>query len=325
MSNNGNEGTHLKRRNFLIKTSLAAASVGAGAFASATPNLQEQNSNGSNAKKYQNKTVFITGGARGIGFATAKIFAEYGANVVIYDIASTKIRGVGYDVANDDDLKNATTEIQKYVSNCLAIKGDVRNKKALVEAMNKAVKSFGSIDFLIANAGVTQIGDIAEFNEEEVAAIIDINVSGVIKTVQAAVPIMRKQKFGKIVFISSGLGRRGHRDYSVYCASKWAVIGFAKSAAHALGKDNITCNTICPGLVDTKLANNKYLIERWLPNSPKWSSIEAIIKENNTLPIGPYKPADIAKFVELFCDPSMSSITGEVFDVSQGAAAEGLG
>lgn len=279
-----------------------------------------QESGEATAKKYAGKTAFITGGARGIGLATGKLLAEHGANVVLYDVATPNLRGVDYPMASEDDLRKAEAEIKALGAQCLAIKGDVRSKAALQQAMNQTVSSFGTLDFLVVNAGVTQIGDIAEFNEDQVDNLIDINVSGVVKTTQAAVPIMRKQKSGRMIFISSGLGRRGHELFPVYSATRWAVIGLAKSTGHALAKDGIMCNTVCPGLVNTPLANNSHVLNKWLPHDPTWEAVDKIIRENSVIPMGAYEPEDIAKAVELFCDPITAQVTGEVFDIGQGAA-----
>mgnify|MGYP006171676861 FL=1 len=272
--------------------------------------------------EYKGKTAFITGGARGIGLATAEMFASEGANVVLFDIANDKIEGIGYSVSSKQDLENAKAKIEALGVKCLAIRGDVRDKKSLDDAVEQAISKFQSIDFAIVNAGVTQIGNLTEFNEQEIAAILDINVAGVIKTTQAVIPQMRKQKSGRIVFISSILGRKGNKDWPVYTASKWAVIGFAKSAAHLLGKDNITCNIICPGLVNTKLVNNSFILERWLPQSPKWESVNEWVKSNSPIPMGAYEPSAIAEIVKMFCSQRMFNITGEVFDINQGESAE---
>ena len=281
-----------------------------------------ENENAINVTEYKGKTAFITGGARGIGLATAEMFASSGANVVIYDIANEKIEGIGYSVASKADLENAKAKIEAYGVKCLAFQGDVRDKKSLDKAVEQTITKFQSIDFVIVNAGVTQIGNLTEFNDLEIAAVLDINVAGVIKTTQAVIPQMRSQKSGRIVFISSILGRKGNKNWPVYAASKWAVIGFAKSTAHLLGKDNITCNTICPGLVNTKLVNNSFILEKWVPHSPKWETVDEWVKANNAIPMGAYEPSAIAGVVKMFCSPSMSTVTGEVFDINQGESAE---
>ncbi len=310
------------RRDFFTKSTLAAAALATAATSSVigARNALAQDGGEVSVKKYRNKTVFITGGARGIGLAIGKLMAEHGANVVLYDVATPNLRGVDYPVSSEDDLQKAEAEIKALGTNCLAIKGDVRSKTALMKAMNLTVSTYGTLDFLVINAGVTQIGDIAEFSEDQIDSLIGINVSGVVKTTQVAVPIMRRQKSGRMIFISSGLGRRGHELFPVYSATRWAVIGLAKSVGHALAKDGIMCNTVCPGLVNTPLANNSHVLNKWLPNSPTWEAVDKLIRENSVIPMGAYRPEDIAKAVEIFCDPATAQVTGAVFDISQGAA-----
>jgi NAD(P)-dependent dehydrogenase (short-subunit alcohol dehydrogenase family) len=315
-----NHRNNFSRRDALNKGAITLAGV------STLPLMgfaqSSENENGINATEYKGKTAFITGGARGIGLATAEMFASCGANVVIYDIAIDKIEGIGHSVASKTDLENAKIKIEAYGVKCLALQGDVRDKKSLDKGVEQTIAKFKSIDFVIVNAGVTQIGNLTDFNDQEIAAVLDINVAGVIKTTQAVIPQMRSQKSGRIVFISSILGRKGNKDWPIYAASKWAVIGFAKSTAHLLGKDNITCNTICPGLVNTKLVNNSFVLERWLPHSPKWETVDEWVKANSAIPMGAYEPSAIAGVVKIFCSPSMSTVTGEVFDINQGESAE---
>ena len=320
-SSNSNDSEQNSRRQFLTKTTLAAAAMAATAVSSdALATTTETGDDAASNKKYAGKTAFITGGARGIGLATGKVLAEQGANIVLYDVATPNLKGVDYPLASESELQNAASKIKKMGVRCLAIKGDVRNKTELEQAIKRTVNTFGSLDFLVVNAGVTQIGDIAEFNEHQVDNLIDINVSGAVKTTQAAVPVMRKQQSGRIIFVSSGLGRRGHSLFPVYSATKWAIIGLAKSTAHALAKDGIMCNTVALGLVDTPLANNSHVLKKWLPDNPTWEAVDNIIKANSVIPMGAYQPEDIAKAIEIFCDPATAQVTGEVFDIGQGAA-----
>lgn len=308
-------------RRTLIKGALAmgAASLAGGA-ALATGTL------GSSEKKpgdpaFAGKTAFITGGARGIGYATAEAFAQSGTNVVIFDICEN-IQGIGYPLATQKDLETAKRNIEKLGVTCLAIKGDVRDKQALQAAMAQTVEQLGTLDFLVVNAGVTQLGQIDELPDDESRAVLDINIAGALKTTQAAVPILRRQQSGRIVYLSSVLGRRGNKDWPVYCASKWAVIGLAKSTAHLMAQHNVMCNVVCPTLVHTKLIDNDYILGKWLPESPTYPALDAVLKNINPIPIGSYQPRDIAAIIKMFCGPETAQITGEVFDIGAGMNAE---
>ena len=264
------------------------------------------------------KTAFITGGARGIGLAAAEELAQSGANIVIFDIAKN-LPNVSYELSNGTDLANAKSLIESYGVNCLTIQGDVRNRTALHEAVDKTISQFGSIDHVLANAGITQVGSIETLEDEAVQAVVDINIVGVVRTIQAVVPAMREQKSGSIVAISSILGRRPNEWYSVYGASKWAVIGLAKSTALALAPHGVTCNVICPTLVDTPLARS--LIPAFSPQDPTWEAVEKFMKGINPLPIATFKPEDVARLVKFFASDSAKHVTGEVFNLDAGALA----
>jgi NAD(P)-dependent dehydrogenase (short-subunit alcohol dehydrogenase family) len=289
-----------------------------------TPNKKEDNAK-KGPKEMAGKTAFITGGARGIGLAVAIEMAAAGANIVIFDIATETVANVGYKLSTEKDLTQAKSTILALGAKCIAIKGDVRNLSSLESAMAQVVANFGSLDFVIANAGITQAGLIEEFSDEDIKVVFEINVGGVIKTTQAAAPIMRKQKAGRIIYISSGLGRVGNELFPVYTSSKWAVIGFAKSAALSYAKDNITCNVVCPALVNTKLANNPYVLGKMAPNNPTMETVWNMLKQGNPIAKGYYEPEDIAKAVMIFSGEATAFVTGEVFDISLGMSARNIG
>jgi NAD(P)-dependent dehydrogenase (short-subunit alcohol dehydrogenase family) len=276
--------------------------------------------------QFAGKTAFITGGARGIGLAIAEEMAKEGANIAIFDIASGTISDVGYPVSTAADLQTAKSKIDALGVKCLEIKGDVRNLAALKKAMQQTVTELGSLDIVVANAGISQAGTIEQFSDPEISMVLDINVAGVIKTTQAAAPIMKKQNSGRILYISSALGRMGNELFPIYTASKWAVIGFAKSAALTYGKHNILCNVICPGLVRTKLADNDYVLKALMPNDPN-PTFDRFSKANTAgspIGIGHLEPIDVARAVVFFAGDATAKVTGEVFDVSYGALARSI-
>lgn len=175
---------------------------------------------------------------------------------------------------------------------------------------------------MVVNAGVTQIGMIEYFSDEEVQTVIDINLTGAVRTVQAAVPVLRKQQSGGITIIASLLGRQGDEWFSIYSATKWAVIGLAKSTALMMGQHNVTCNAICPTVVKTDLMNNDYVLGAMSPQDPTWEGLEELMKHwRNPLPIGAYQPNDIGEVVRYFASDEARKITGEVFGVTAGLFA----
>ena len=185
--------------------------------------------------RFQNKVVFITGAARGIGKSCAEAFAKEGAKVVIADI----------------NIEGATTTAQEIGSNALAVKMDVTKQDSIDQAVNTAVDQLGGIDILINNAAIFTAAPITEIQREDYQQVFDINVSGTLFTLQAvAKKMIERGKGGKIINMASQAGRRGESLVAVYCATKAAVISLTQSAGLNLIKHKITVNAISPGVVD---------------------------------------------------------------------------
>ena len=185
--------------------------------------------------RFQNKVVFITGAARGIGKSFAEAFAKEGAKVVIADI----------------NIEGATTTAQEIGSNALAVKMDVTKQDSIDQAVNTAVDQLGGIDILINNAAIFTAAPITEIQREDYQQVFDINVSGTLFTLQAvAKKMIERGKGGKIINMASQAGRRGESLVAVYCATKAAVISLTQSAGLNLIKHKINVNAISPGVVD---------------------------------------------------------------------------
>ncbi|ESA33160.1 3-ketoacyl-acp reductase [Leptolyngbya sp. Heron Island J] len=316
------------RRKLLSTGAIGVAAAATAAGALGTPAAAQDTSTGVTAQpsleptgEFSGQCAFITGGARGIGYACAEEFARAGANIVLYDIAGN-IDTVNYPLATEQDLATTKSNIEALGVKCIAIKGDVRDSIKLEESVARTISEFGRLDILVVNAGVTHVGVLDEFPDEEVQTVIDINLTGAIKTTQAALPIMRRQNAGRIVMISSILGRIGNENFSVYASTKWGLIGFAKSTALAMATHNVTCNSVCPGWVRTKLADNDYILNAVSPENPNFEAVsEAAAASYHPLPMGAYEPVDIARVVKMFCGQATAMVTGEVFDISQGQNA----
>ena len=268
--------------------------------------------------EFTGRTAFITGGARGIGLSCAEALAAAGADIVLYDVAG-QIEHVKYPLASAEDLATAKTKIEAMGVKCLAVQGDVRDGARQKAAMQEAVAAFGSVDFVIANAGITQVGPLDIFSEAEIDVVLDVNLAGAMKTLQAAIPIMREQNAGRIVLMSSITGRRGSEYFPVYAASKWGMIGLAKSTARLLAKSNVTCNAVCPSLVRTKLLDNDYILGAMLPNNPTIEAADAGAKQMHLLPVGLYGPEHVANTVKFICSDAAAYISGDVFDIAAGS------
>jgi len=306
------------RRTFLKNTAtvtagiaVAGSAVAGNAMAGDVPRAEET------VNEFKGKCALITGGARGIGLACAEELAKAGCNVVIYDIAG-QLENIPYQLATDEDLGRAKSTIESYGVKCLAVKGDVRDSSKQKKTVERAVAEFGCLDFVLANAGVTQAGLLDKFTDEEVQTVLDINLGGVIKTVQAALPQMRKQKTGRILLMASVTGRMGSELFPVYSSTKWGVIGLAKSTALLMGEHNITCNALCPTLVHTKLLDNEYVLQTLFPNNPTFEQFTSVAKQFHPMKVGLYEPMRVAQAAKFFFSDDAALISGEVFDIGAG-------
>ena len=183
-----------------------------------------------------NKTVFITGGASGIGLATAQLLLSKGFNVVIYSL----------DIPQNPEIKSL-----KLNGRILFTKGDIRSQKSVHRAMSSAVKKFGSLDVLINNAAVAQNKEFYKTTPKDWNFIFDININGTLNVTQEALAIMKKQHSGIIVNIASGAGEYGIENLSLYSMSKAMIINFSQSLADEVKRDKISVVTIAPGSTST--------------------------------------------------------------------------
>jgi NAD(P)-dependent dehydrogenase (short-subunit alcohol dehydrogenase family) len=206
------------------------------------------------------KSALVTGAARGIGQAICAALAAAGADVMGIDICAVAAPNLTYPPATQGQLEQTGKMVERAKRRWIPVKADIRDAKAMRAAIDRAVKEFGKLDIVVANAGIQAYGPLASTSEEDWNNVIDINVKGTANTVRAALPHMLSRKYGRIVIISSGQGRHGFKNGSAYSASKWGLIGLMKSVAWEVGKDGITVNCVEPGLVDTPLTRN---LGRW--------------------------------------------------------------
>lgn len=307
------DATLASRRQVL--TGAAGLTVAAAAMASSTDTAEAQP-----AREFAGKTAFVTGGARGIGLACAEELAKAGANVTLFDIAAQPPE-VPYPLATEEDLANAKAAVEAHDVKCLAIKGDVRDIAAQRAAVDQTLAEFGTLDFLIVNAGITQPGRIGGFDQQQVRTITDINLIGSINTLEAAMPVMEAQKSGRVILMASTTGRAGSDRFPLYGATKWAMIGLAKSAALSVAPLNITVNALCPTLVRTKLLDNEYVLNALAPGAGlTFEQFDGMANQMiHPMDVGFYEPIEVGRAAAFLCGAGATVISGEVIDI--GAAA----
>jgi SDR family mycofactocin-dependent oxidoreductase len=198
------------------------------------------------------KVAFVTGAARGQGRAHAIALAAAGADIVAFDLCDD-VATAQYPMATQDDLRETVKAVEEHGRRILSVIGDVRSAEALDGAVAQALDAFRRIDVLVANAGIWDLGPLWELTEEQWQTMLDINLTGVWRTVKSVVPTMIAQRSGSIVLTSSVNGFEAGAGMTHYVAAKHGVLGLMRNAALELGPHNIRCNAVCPGIVDTKM------------------------------------------------------------------------
>ena len=240
--------------------------------------------------KYKNAVV--TGAARGIGCTIAKKLASQGLNVVVSDVL-------------EDELRKVAQELDGMGVKALPVKADVSKKDDVANLIKTTVENFGSVDFLVNNAGITRDSISVRMTEEEWDMVIDINLKGTFLCSRFAAKEMMKTRFGRIVNMASISGILGTPGQANYASSKAGVIALTKTFARELGRRNITVNAIAPGFILTEMTAK-------LPDKVKEEYIEnTTLKRAGT-------PDDIAEVVSFLISPAASYITGTVINVSGG-------
>jgi NAD(P)-dependent dehydrogenase (short-subunit alcohol dehydrogenase family) len=218
-----------------------------------------------------------------------------------------------YPLGGHDDLQITAKLVEAQGRQCLAIPLDVRDASSLNAAVTQTVEKLGRVDIALASAGVVSTGPLVEVSDEAWQELIDTNLTGVFHTLRAVIPVMRQQQFGRIVVTSSMAGRMGIPNLAAYGATKWAVIGLAKSVALEVAKDGITVNVICPTTTHTPMVQPD-------PEQPVPDDVVRQFLRGNPIPRPWIQPEHITRTVlHLVSDPG--TVTGAVFEIGLGSSA----
>lgn len=244
----------------------------------------------------EGKRAWITGGSRGIGKATALMFAQAGCDVAI-------------SYSRDGEGANKVRElIEREGRKCLVYKTDISNQQQVEETVKELIKEWGYLDVLVNNAGVWTYGEMGDMEKKVWEETIRINLNGVFYTCNAVVPHMKKRKKGWIINVSSTAAVRGEAFHSHYAATKGAVISLTKSLSTELAPYNILVNCVAPGWVDTDMCKEVF----------KDREFRKKVEESIPLKKIP-PPEDIAGPILFLASDLASHITGEVLNVNGGA------
>ena len=237
--------------------------------------------------------ALVTGGSRGIGKAIALRLASEGAHVV-----------VNY-ARNEPAAREVAAEIEKSGGKSSISRFDVSDFDTVQKKIEEVIEEHGGIHYLVNNAGVTHDTLLIRMNKEDWDRVITTNLNGVFNCTKAVTRTMMKQRFGRIINITSVVGEMGNSGQTNYAASKAGIIGFTKAAAREMAPRSITVNAISPGFIQTDITNE-------LPEEIKKQYIEKI-------PMGRFgSPEDVAGVVAFLTSDEASYITGEVIRVNGG-------
>lgn len=240
-----------------------------------------------------NKVALITGATRGIGKAIALELADNGYNISLNYRALT------------DEVNNLKVELESKGIKCLLVNGDVTSYETCENIVKQTIDTFGQIDVLVNNAGITKDGLLMRMKQEDFTKVIDVNLVGTFNMTRNTIPFMVKKKAGRIINISSVVGITGNAGQTNYSASKAGIIGFTKSLAKEVASRNILVNAIAPGFIETDMTSV-------LPDNVK----ESIYAQIPLKRMGNSK--EIAKVVKFLVSEDSSYITGQVINIDGG-------
>jgi 3-oxoacyl-[acyl-carrier protein] reductase len=238
------------------------------------------------------RTALVTGASRGIGKACALALAAVGNRVVLA-------------ARSADKLEEVAAEIRGADGEAFVVEMDLASQPSIKAAMGKAAKEFGRIDILVNNAGMTKDGLVVRMKQQDWESVIQTNLSGSFYAIQEVLQGMMRERWGRIVNISSVVGEKGNPGQANYAASKAGLIGLTKSLALEVGSRNITVNAVAPGFIGTDMTHD-------LSDELKQKMIDVTpLKRMGT-------PEEIAAAVKFLASDEAAFITGHVLDVNGG-------
>ena len=245
--------------------------------------------------KFEGKTAIVTGGSRGLGRAVCLELAAGGANVVLCY------------AGNEAAAQETVRAVEALGAKALAVRCDVADAAQVDELVKAAMEAFRRIDILVNNAGITRDNLLMRMSEADFDAVIAANLKGAFLCMKTVSKLMLKQRYGRIVNLSSVVGLRGNAGQVNYAASKAGVIGMTKSLAKELASRGVTVNAVAPGFIETDMTAA-------LPEAARTAA-------QNGIPMSRLgAPEDVAKAIGFLASDDAAYITGQVLAVDGGMA-----
>jgi SDR family mycofactocin-dependent oxidoreductase len=271
--------------------------------------------------RFQERTVFITGAARGMGRSHALAFAREGARLVLCD-ACRQYSSVPYPLAQPQELAEVAREIEQMGRPVIAEQVDVTDLAAMQALANRAKRELGAIDVVVANAGLYSFAPSWELSEQQWDETVNVDLKGVWITCKVCIPQMIAQRRGKIICISSTAGVKGMENLAHYVAAKHGVIGLVKTLAMELARYDINVNAVCPTSVDTTMCRNQALYDIFAGGPGPQATYEHMLALMNQMNLFPDRnllpPEAISAAVLWLASEEARHLTGCVLPVDAG-------
>jgi (+)-trans-carveol dehydrogenase len=271
-------------------------------------------------KRVEGKVAFVTGAARGQGREHCVRLASEGAKIIAVDVCAD-LPTVPYPGATPEDLQRTVDLVEAAGSEIEAIVADVRNLAELQEAVSAGVKRFGRLDILVANAGIISYGNLWELTEDEWQATIDVDLSGVWRTIRAAVPAMLEAgNGGSVVLTSSTAGFRGQPNIGHYVAAKHGVIGLTRVLAIELAPSGIRVNALAPTNVRTDMLYNPGVYKMFCPDleNPTADDAFSAFEDLHLLKLPCIEPSDVSNALMFLASEDGRYLTGATLPIDLG-------
>jgi 3-hydroxybutyrate dehydrogenase len=253
------------------------------------------------------KVAIVTGGSSGIGLAIVEMFAREGVNCVIADLEAS-------------GGEQAATKLQKAGADCLFVATNVSQPGEVRHLVEATIERFGRLDILVNNAGLQFVAPVVDFPEERWDTLIGVMLTGTFLCCKYALPHMIRQKWGRVINISSVHGKVASPFKVAYISAKHGVLGLTKVVALEMGENNITCNAICPAYVRTPM------VEKQIADQARVNGIseEDVVQKIMLSPAAirrMLEPDEVSSLVAYLCSDAAAGITGTALDIDLGWTA----
>jgi meso-butanediol dehydrogenase/(S,S)-butanediol dehydrogenase/diacetyl reductase len=245
------------------------------------------------------EVAFVTGAGSGIGRATALRLAARGASLGLFDVSAEGL------AATAEQLRDGGARVLELI-------GDVSSPQQMESAVTTTVARLGPLRTAVAAAGVEVLGTAPELSLDEWRRAIDVNLTGVFLTAKYAIPALEASGEGAFVAVSSDAGIQGAAGFAAYCASKHGVLGLVKSLALDHGPRGVRCNVVCPGFVETPMAE-RIFADLAADERERW---------RGTVPLGRFgRPEEVAEAIAHLSSPQSSYVNGHTYVIDGGGTA----